>query len=63
MLTEQSKEVSVDQAGKDCVVTIRGISRVVKNCDALKLANTMFNKPGVPHYTEHEMWGFGLARK
>lgn len=62
MLTESSSALSIEQTGADCIVTIRGVSRKVKDCNAIILANTMFNKPGET-YTEHEMWAFGFARK
>ena len=55
--------ITIEQKGEDCEVTIYGESRLVKKCNALKLAATMFNKPGTPHYSVEEMVGFGFELK
>lgn len=60
--TQEGHEISVQQLGYDCKVTICGETRYIRNCDSLKLAATLFNKRGVNKYTEKEMYdlGFGL---
>ena len=52
----------IEQEGADCVVTIYGETKRIKNCKALKLANTMWNKEG-EKYTKEEMDSFGLVVK
>lgn len=54
--------VIVEQVGNDCVVTLAGETRRVKNCNALKLANTLFDKRGCEQYTPEEMCDFGFQR-
>lgn len=57
--------LTIEQSGEDCIVTIYGTIRTIKCCNALKLANTMFDKP-VPaewKYTEQEMTDFGFAKR
>lgn len=61
-LTETGNGVCIEQTGNDCNVTIRGAGRIIKNCNALKLALTMFNKPG-EKYTVQEMYDFGFGLK
>jgi len=63
MLTEVGHEVAVEQVGDDCFVTICGDDRLIKNCNALKLANTLFNIPDVPKYTHNEMFDYGFNLK
>jgi hypothetical protein len=50
----------VEQTGTDCLVTIYDQTKTVPNCNALKLASTLFDKPGVEKYTPKEMWNFGF---
>jgi hypothetical protein len=52
----------IEQEGNDCIVTLHGETRTVKNCNALKLARTMWNKEG-EKYTIEEMDSFGFALK
>ena len=52
----------VEQTGPDCTVTIYGETRVVKSCNAMKLACTLWNKDG-EKYTPQEMDDFGFQRK
>lgn len=56
--TEDS--VYVRQQGKDCVVQHDGARHVVKDCDANKLANTLWDRLG-PKYTSHEMYTLGFV--
>jgi hypothetical protein len=49
----------VRQQGKDCVVSRNGIRTVIKDCDANKLGNTLYNRLG-PKYTGNEMHKFGF---
>lgn len=53
---------TIEQAGKDCIVTIGGVMRRVKDCNALKLANTIWNKDG-EQYTREEMEKMGFELK
>jgi hypothetical protein len=62
-LAVAGKEVLIEQAGPDCNVTICGEPRVIKGCNALKLAATMFNRPGADKYTPEEMYDFGFDLK
>ena len=52
----------IEQEGSDCIVTVYGETKRIKNCKALKLANTMWDKEG-EKYTEEEMRSFGLEVK
>jgi hypothetical protein len=63
MLTQVGHEVAIEQVGEDCFVTICGDCRVIKGANALKLADTMFNKPNTDKYTLEEMWDFGFGHK
>ena len=54
--------MEIEQEGADCVVTIYGETKRIKNCKALKLANTMWNKDS-EHYTKEEMEEFGFELK
>ena len=51
----------VEQVGKDCIVTLNAIPKTIKNCNAIALANTLWDKSGAK-YTEERMekWGFIL---
>lgn len=49
----------IEQNGNDCIVTLFDETRRIKNCNALKLANTFWNKPG-EQYTREEMQEFGF---
>lgn len=49
----------IEQEGVNCIVTIYGETKQVKNCNALKLANTMWDKEG-EKYTTEEMEEFGF---
>lgn len=51
--------VYVRQRGRDCVVLMDGKRHTVADCDANKLANTLFNRLG-PKYTGNEMHKFGF---
>lgn len=52
----------IEQEGSDCIVAIDGGAQRIKNCKALKLANTMWDKDG-EKYTKEEMeeFGFGIV--
>lgn len=51
------------QEGDDTVVVMEdGQEQHIPNCDTLKLANTLWNKPG-EKYTLEEMEAFGFALK
>jgi hypothetical protein len=49
----------VRQRGRDCIVMLNGIRRVIQDCNANKLGNTLYNRLG-PKYTNSEMNGFGF---
>jgi hypothetical protein len=49
----------VHQQGPDCVVTRNGIRTVIKDCDANKLGNTIWNRLG-PKFTNREMYALGF---
>lgn len=55
--TEDS--VYVRQQGKDCVLGQEGARYVVKDCDANKLGNTLWDRLG-PKYTNLEMYKLGF---
>lgn len=57
-----NEQLIIEQSGNDCIVSMDNESRIIRNCNALKLAATMFNKIGVDNYTQQEMYdmGFGL---
>lgn len=53
----------IEQKGKNCLITTsEGNTHLIKNCDALKLANTIWDKSG-DKYTNEEMKEFGFALK
>ena len=58
--------MDIRQKGEDCVVTvysdIRSDIRTVKNCNALKLARTLWDKSG-EKYSIEEMSKFGFELK
>ena len=60
MLTEKKHELSIEQSGSDCIVTMHGQTKRIPNCNAITLANTMWDKPG-EHYTLDQMEDFGFA--
>jgi hypothetical protein len=49
----------VRQQGPDCVVSRDGVRTVIKDCDANKLGNTIWNRIG-PKYTFREMNKLGF---
>lgn len=53
----------IEQDGDDCIVTLpsQGTKRI-KNCDALILSNTIFNK-GATRYSRQQMIDFGFELK
>lgn len=55
---------TIEPAGKDCILTLDGYMKRIKDCKALKLANTLWDKQG-DKYTEEEMekWGFSLKER
>ena len=53
------RKMMIEQEGVNCIVTIYGETRQVKNCNALKLANTMWDKES-EKYTNAEMEEFGF---
>lgn len=57
------KQVIIEQDGDAVIVTFEpGHTHKVENCNAFKLANTMWNK-GTDHYTDEEMQEFGFEIK
>ena len=50
----------IEQEGADCIVTIQGRAHKIKNCNALKLANTIWAKEG-EKYTKEKMEAFGFG--
>ena len=51
--------MNIEQVGMDCVVTLGGENRTLKNCNALKLANALYDKDG-EKYSDEEMYNFGF---
>ena len=50
---------TIEQTEKDCIVTVNGFSRKIKNCNAITLSNTLWNKSGDKYIEEQmEKWGF-----
>ena len=49
----------VRQQGKDCVVQRDGKRDIIKDCNADKLANTLWNRLG-HKYTNREMYKLGF---
>ena len=52
----------IEQDGENCFVEIQGDIRTVRNCNALKLVRTFWNKNG-DRYTADEMEKFGFELK
>lgn len=52
----------IEQNGRDCMVEIQGETNLVKDCNALKLARTFWNKND-DRYTADEMEKFGFELK
>lgn len=55
-------KMMIEQSGEDCIVEIQGDTNLVKNCNALKLARTFWNKNG-DRYSVEEMEKFGFELK
>ncbi|AJP62048.1 hypothetical protein [ANMV-1 virus] len=49
----------IRQQGPDCVVCQDDARKVIPNCDANKLGNTLLNRLG-PKYTSREMYKLGF---
>ena len=49
----------IRQQGPDCVVTRDGVRTIIKDCDANKLGNTIWNRLG-PKYANREMYKLGF---
>jgi len=56
---ENDKIEYVRQQGDDCVVKVNGSRLIIKDCNANKLGNTLWNRLG-PKYTNQEMYKFGF---
>lgn len=54
--------VIIQQQGKDCKLSMSGKSKILKNCNALKLARTMYDKEGTK-YSNKKMKSWSLVRK
>ena len=52
----------IEQNGRDCIVKIQGDTRIVVDCNALKLVRTFWDKCG-DKYTTKEMEKFGFELK
>ena len=52
--------VYVRQQGKDCVVLQDDSRHIIQDCNANKLANTLWNRLG-PKYSNREMYKFGFT--
>ena len=52
----------IQQSGNNCIVEMYGETRTIPNCNALKLANTLWDKDG-NKYTIEEMFDFGFELK
>ena len=52
-------KIVIEQDGDDCIVTMCGETRRIRHCSPLKLANTIWDKPG-EQYSEAEMCDFGF---
>jgi hypothetical protein len=48
------------QQGPDCVVSRDGVRTVIKDCNANKLGNTIWNRLG-PKFTNREMYKLGFV--
>jgi hypothetical protein len=56
-------DIYIEQTGKDCIITHSPLRRI-KDCNALKLANTLWDKEGDKYTVEQmEKWGFVLKEK
>ena len=55
--------VLVEQQGKNTYVQLGGKGRLLKNCDALKLANTLFGRDTPNKYPQTKMDRFGFMRR
>jgi len=55
-------QLIIEQDGADCIVILHGETRRIRDCNPLKLANTLWNKPG-SQYTEQEMYEMGFGKK
>lgn len=49
----------IRQQGPDCVVSRDGVRTVIKDCNANKLGNTVWNRLG-PKYPNREMYALGF---
>jgi hypothetical protein len=60
------KFISIEGDGKDCFIVKypSGETKKIPNCDAIKLARTLFNKPGIK-YSRKQMksWGFNKIKE
>lgn len=51
----------IAQVGEDCEITLGGVMRTIKVCNAAKAANTFWDKEGEKYSIEQmEAWGFVL---
>jgi len=55
--------VIIQQEGKNVRVSMYGQSKLIRNINTLKLANTLFNKPFGKKYTPKQMWKMGFKLK
>ena len=54
--------IIIETEGEDCIVTINSETRRVNNCNAVKLANTLWDKDG-EKYSDDEMSDFGFEKR
>lgn len=54
--------IIIEQSGKDCIVTMGGVTHTIENCDAIKLANSIWDRPG-EKYSKEEMFNLGFEPK
>ena len=54
--------MQIEQYKEDCIVEIQGDTRIVVDCNALKLARTFWDKYG-DKYSVEEMEKFGFELK
>lgn len=55
--------IIVEQRVKNCFVQIGDEGGILKNCNAITLANTLFNKPFGKKYGSEQMINWGLKKK
>ena len=55
--------ITAEQYGKHVYLTINNETRLLDNCNAIKLMDTIYDKPNRDHYSVEEMYKWGLILK